>query len=92
MGFGALLLFLRLMMGPEWAVGGTFTLFAIMFFFVGAQFIALGLIGEYVGRVYYEVRQRPTYMVRGVARGEHPSQQPSHATEIEFPRSSEERS
>lgn len=70
MGFGALLLFLRLLMGPEWAAGGVFTLFAIMFFFVGAQFVALGLIGEYVGRVYYEVRQRPTYLVRSVSRAQ----------------------
>jgi undecaprenyl-phosphate 4-deoxy-4-formamido-L-arabinose transferase len=70
MGFGTLLLLLRVVMGPEWAVGGVFTLFAILFFFVGAQFIALGLIGEYVGRVYYEVRQRPTFMVREINRAQ----------------------
>lgn len=69
-GLGTLLLSLRLILGPEWAAGGVFTLFAILFFFVGAQFVALGLIGEYVGRVYYEVRRRPTYLVREVARSE----------------------
>ena len=88
MGFGTLLLVLRLVMGPEWAGGGVFTLFAILFFFVGAQFVALGLIGEYVGRVYYEVRQRPTFMVRDVshARGLEPEAEAETETEAESER------
>ena len=63
-GFGTLLLVLRLILGPEWAVGGVFTLFAILFFFVGAQFIAMGLLGEYIGRIYLDVRARPRYFIR----------------------------
>jgi undecaprenyl-phosphate 4-deoxy-4-formamido-L-arabinose transferase len=51
----------RLLVGPE--VEGVFTLFAILFFFVGLQILALGLIGEYVGRIYQEVRRRPRYVV-----------------------------
>jgi undecaprenyl-phosphate 4-deoxy-4-formamido-L-arabinose transferase len=51
----------RLLVGPE--VEGLFTLFAILFFFVGLQILALGLIGEYVGRIYQEVRRRPRYVV-----------------------------
>ena len=51
----------RLVVGPE--VEGVFTLFAILFFFVGLQILALGLIGEYVGRIYQEVRRRPRYVV-----------------------------
>lgn len=54
----------RLVVGPE--VEGVFTLFAILFFFVGLQILALGLIGEYVGRIYQEVRRRPRYVVREV--------------------------
>jgi undecaprenyl-phosphate 4-deoxy-4-formamido-L-arabinose transferase len=54
----------RLFVGPE--VEGVFTLFAILFFFVGLQILALGLIGEYVGRIYQEVRRRPRYVISEV--------------------------
>lgn len=63
-GFGAFLLVRRLLVGPE--VEGVFTLFAILFGLVGIQVLALGLIGEYVGRIYLEVRRRPRYVVRAV--------------------------
>ena len=52
----------RLLVGPE--VEGLFALFAILFFFVGLQILALGLIGEYVGRIYMEVRRRPRYVIK----------------------------
>jgi undecaprenyl-phosphate 4-deoxy-4-formamido-L-arabinose transferase len=64
LGFGAFLLVRRLFVGPE--VEGVFTLFAILFVFVGIQVLALGLIGEYVGRIYLEVRRRPRYVVGAV--------------------------
>ena len=63
MGFGVFLLVMRLIRGSEWAVQGVFTLFAVLFIFVGAQFIGLGLLGEYLGRVYYDVRARPRFFV-----------------------------
>ena len=55
---------------PEGTVGGVFTLFAILFFFVGCQFLAFGLLGEYIGRIYVEARDRPRYMVKKVHKGE----------------------
>lgn len=58
----------RIIKGHEWAVSGVFTLFAVLFFFVGVLFFALGLLGEYVGRIYLEVRHRPRYVVRQVVR------------------------
>ncbi len=64
--FGLLLLALRLYYGADWAGQGVFTLFAILFFFVGAQFLAFGLLGEYLGRIYAEVRRRPRFIVRKV--------------------------
>jgi undecaprenyl-phosphate 4-deoxy-4-formamido-L-arabinose transferase len=66
LGFGLFLLVRRLIVGPE--VEGVFTLFAILFVLVGAQFLALGVLGEYVGRVYREVRRRPRFVVRKVWR------------------------
>lgn len=61
---GVGLLVLRLALGNVWAAEGVFTLFALLFAFVGAQFLALGLLGEYLGRIYSEVRQRPQYVIR----------------------------
>ena len=65
-GFGVFLLVMRLIYGSAWAVQGVFTLFAILFIFVGAQFIGMGLLGEYLGRMYYDVRARPRYFVHKV--------------------------
>ncbi|HVA77097.1 MAG TPA: glycosyltransferase [Candidatus Binataceae bacterium] len=65
----ALLILHRLIFGPQ-QEGALWLLFAVMFLFVGFIFLALGLIGEYVGRIYIEVRRRPTYIVRGV-HGDH---------------------
>jgi undecaprenyl-phosphate 4-deoxy-4-formamido-L-arabinose transferase len=60
--FGLFLFLRRLFVGPE--VGGLFTLFAILFVFVGLNTLGLALIGEYVGRIYREVRGRPRYVIR----------------------------
>jgi undecaprenyl-phosphate 4-deoxy-4-formamido-L-arabinose transferase len=64
MGFGAFLLVRRLFVGPE--SEGVFTLFAILFVFIGILILAVGLVGEYVGRIYLEVRRRPTYRIRAI--------------------------
>jgi undecaprenyl-phosphate 4-deoxy-4-formamido-L-arabinose transferase len=63
LAFAALLLVLRFAYGAEWAGQGVFTLFAVLFFFTGAQFVALGLMGEYVGRIHGDVRERPRYLL-----------------------------
>ncbi|MCD6297086.1 MAG: glycosyltransferase [Deltaproteobacteria bacterium] len=66
-GFGLFLLIMRLIHGPEWAAQGVFTLFALLFIFIGAQFVGMGLLGEYIGRIYHDVRARPRYFVQRVA-------------------------
>jgi undecaprenyl-phosphate 4-deoxy-4-formamido-L-arabinose transferase len=40
---------------------------------VGLQFFALGIIGEYIGRVYREVRKRPEYVIERVYGGDPPA-------------------
>jgi undecaprenyl-phosphate 4-deoxy-4-formamido-L-arabinose transferase len=54
----------RLVVGPE--AEGLFTLFAILFFLVGIVIMGLGIIGEYIGRIYKEVRKRPRFVIREV--------------------------
>jgi len=65
-GLGLLILAMRIIYGLGWAAEGVFTLFAVLFIFIGAQFIAMGLLGEYIGRIYRDVRARPRYFVQKV--------------------------
>jgi len=60
------LIVLRLIYGPEWAAQGVFTVFAILFIFLGVQILAMGLLGEYIGRIYNDVRARPRYFIREI--------------------------
>ena len=52
----------RIFLGPE--AEGVFTLFAILFLLVSVAITGLGIIGEYVGRIYGESKRRPLYVVR----------------------------
>jgi len=54
----------RVVVGPE--AEGVFTLFGIAFFLIGITLFGIGLLGEYVGRIYEQVRQRPRYLVQAV--------------------------
>jgi undecaprenyl-phosphate 4-deoxy-4-formamido-L-arabinose transferase len=62
--FAVFLFIRRLIVGPE--VEGVFTLFAILFAFIGVTLLGVGLVGEYVARIYAEVRRRPVFRVREV--------------------------
>lgn len=77
----ALLLVRRFMLGAE--VEGVFTLFALMFFFIGIVLFGIGLMGEYVGRIQQEVRRRPRYRVSAVL--EAPPQASSEALSASLP-------
>jgi len=76
--FALLLIFLRLIFGAAWAGDGTFVLFAVLFVFTGGQFIGMGLLGEYLGRMYSDVRARPRFFIEKVLRS-----QPSSSTAAE---------
>ena len=67
MAAGSLFIYLlirRFVLGAE--VEGVFTLFALTFFLIGVMLFGLGLVGEYIGRIYQQVRQRPRYVVQTV--------------------------
>ncbi len=49
---------------------GLFTLFGIVFFLIGVSLFGIGLLGEYVGRIYAQVRERPRYIVEAVLESE----------------------
>jgi undecaprenyl-phosphate 4-deoxy-4-formamido-L-arabinose transferase len=57
----------RFLLGAE--AEGVFTLFAIAFFFMGVILFGIGLVGEYVGRIYQQVRARPRYVVATILQG-----------------------
>jgi undecaprenyl-phosphate 4-deoxy-4-formamido-L-arabinose transferase len=59
-----LLLIRRFVLGAE--AEGVFTLFAIAFFFMGVILFGIGLVGEYVGRIFQQVRARPRYVVQTI--------------------------
>ncbi len=57
-----LLLIRRFFLGAE--AEGLFTLFAIAFFMMGVILFGIGLLGEYVGRIYQQVQGRPRFVVQ----------------------------
>lgn len=63
-GLVALLLIRRFAFGAE--AEGLFTLFAIAFFLMGVILFGIGLLGEYVGRIYQQVRGRPRFVVQTI--------------------------
>lgn len=62
--FVSYLAFRRIFYGPE--VDGVFTLFGILFFLMGVILFGIGLLGEYIGRIYQQVRQRPRYLIETI--------------------------
>lgn len=62
--FFVFLVIRRVILGPE--AEGMFTLFALLFFMIGITLFGIGLLGEYVGRIYQQVRHRPRYLLEAV--------------------------
>lgn len=60
--YGVLILLRTLLLGNP--VPGYASLFIAVTFFGSVQLISIGLLGEYIGRIYMEAKQRPTYIVR----------------------------
>ena len=60
--FAIYLMLRRIIIGPE--AEGVFTLLNINFFLMGITMSCVGITGEYIGRIYQEVRKRPRYVIR----------------------------
>jgi undecaprenyl-phosphate 4-deoxy-4-formamido-L-arabinose transferase len=58
----------RLVVGPE--AEGVFTLLGIAFFLIGILLMGVGVVGEYVGRIYEQVRQRPRFTIAALVEQE----------------------
>jgi polyisoprenyl-phosphate glycosyltransferase len=59
---------IRRIMGVETAQTGFTTLVTLVLFLGGIQLIGIGVLGEYLGRVYDEVKRRPNYIVKARVR------------------------
>lgn len=55
---------IRRLIGAEPAPTGFTTLVTLVLFLGGLQLMAMGLLGEYLGRIYEEVKQRPLYIIK----------------------------
>ncbi len=60
-------------------VAGWATLFVGMLFLSGLQMISLGIMGEYLGRVYTEVKQRPLFVIANILRAGEPRLMREHS-------------
>ena len=60
--YGAYLTLVYLLYGHD--VSGWTTIVVSLMLFAGVQLVSLGVVGEYVGRVYEEVKRRPLFLVK----------------------------
>ncbi len=63
-GFVVFLAIRRLIVGPE--AEGLFTLFGLNFLLIGILLFGIGLLGEYIGRIYQQVRERPRFTIQAI--------------------------
>jgi glycosyltransferase involved in cell wall biosynthesis len=61
---GILIAVIERLLGVPGLVKGWASLLVAILFLGGAQLICMGIIGEYVGRIYGESKRRPLYVVR----------------------------
>ena len=61
-----LVIFIMSQIDKHWGANGIFALFAIQFVLTGGVLAALGLIGEYIGKIHLNTRARPQYFIEYV--------------------------
>lgn len=65
--FGVYVL-IRSQLDKAWGADGVFALFAIAFVLIGFQFAGMGLLGEYIGKIHLNTRNRPQFFIAEVLR------------------------
>ena len=84
--FGAIVFYVGLMLKRALAgdiEGGLHALFdrdILAFILIGMVLFGIGLLGEYVGRIYQQVRERPRYLIRAVLEGDPQGPAPADET------------
>lgn len=65
--FGLYIFVMTRIHGDDWSLNGVFTLFSLVFIFMGGQFVAMGILGEYIGKIHMNTRGRPQFFIESVA-------------------------
>ena len=65
--FGIFIFIMTRIHGDEWSQHGIFTLFSLVFIFMGGQFIAMGILGEHIGKIHLNTRGRPQFFIESIA-------------------------
>lgn len=61
-----LIVFIISQIDKAWGADGTFALFAIVIILMGGQFAAMGLLGEYIGKIHINSRARPQFFIESI--------------------------
>ena len=62
--YGAYALYIKIFTAQS--ISGWTSTILVLLFFGGMQFLGLGIIGEYIGKIYAEVKNRPRYIVEDI--------------------------
>ena len=74
------------LINPQSTVSGWASLMGVVIFFGGIQLLSLGILGQYVGRIYREVKRRPLYFLDPtVATPPKDRQTPKRAEQVRTP-------
>lgn len=58
-----IIVFIRKIINPDFALAGWASIICVICFIGGLQLLALGIIGEYIGKIYLETKARPRYII-----------------------------